>query len=196
MVAQHDVIILSTFHHFLQVLGDSDVVAPVSSLLDPWGFLGHSFGLVIRRIGIFIILESERYSGERKHQNVHPCLLFQPDIDPASRSELGRPLQGNSFSKLAELVRLEMVHGLNGVHKSYIIEVWMHLEQTLSQVLRSLEVLQVSGDVLTGVEFLAFGSVAVVSEDDDFIDFEDTGDSCDFADEISAEWRGLRNFKN
>ena len=63
----------------------------------------------------------------------------------------------------------------------------MHLKQTLSQVLRSLEILQVSGDVFTGIELLALGRVAVVSEDDDLVDFEDAGNSSDFADEVSPE---------
>lgn len=64
----------------------------------------------------------------------------------------------------------------------------MHLKQTLSQVLRGLEILQVSGDVFAGVELFALGSIAVVSEDDDFVDFEDAGNSRDFADEVSPEW--------
>jgi hypothetical protein len=54
------------------------------------------------------------------------------------------------------------MHGLNGVHNAYIIEVGMHFEQALPQVLRSLKVLQVSSDVLAGDELLALCCIAVV----------------------------------
>lgn len=72
----------------------------------------------------------------------------------------------------------------------------MHLKQTLSKVLWGLEILQVTSDVFAGVELFALGSVAVVSEDDDFVDFEDAGNSSDFADEVSPEWRSLRDFQD
>lgn len=62
--------------------------------------------------------------------------------------------------------------------------------------MRGLEILQVSGDVLARVELFALGCVAVVSEDDDFVDFENAGNSSDFADEVSPQWRGLRNFQD
>lgn len=147
-------------------------------------------------MGIFIILQSKRYSGQWQHQNIHPCLLLQSHIHPTSSPKLSRPLQRNPLSKLTNLIGLEMMHGLDRIHQSYVIEIWVHLEQTLSQVLRGLEILQVSSDVFAGVELFAFGSIAVVSEDDDFVDFEDAGNSSDFADEVSPEWRCLRDFQD
>ena len=79
-----------------------------------------------------------------------------------------------------------MMRSLNGIHKPHIIQIRMHFEKILPQVLRSFKILQVSCDILTRDKLLALGGVAVISKNDDLVNFEDARNSCDFADEVGS----------
>ena len=46
--------------------------------------------------------------------------------------------------------------------------------------------MQVSCDILTRDKLLALGGVAVISKNDDLVNFEDARNSCDFADEVGS----------
>jgi hypothetical protein len=72
----------------------------------------------------------------------------------------------------------------------------MHFEQIFAEVLGSLQILKVACYVITGNKFLALLSVAVILEDDDFIDLENGGDSCDFTYEVGSEGACLRHLEN
>jgi hypothetical protein len=66
----------------------------------------------------------------------------------------------------------------------------------LAQVLRSFQVLKVARHVLAGNELLAFRLVTVIAQDYYLVDLEDAGDARDFADEVGANGRGLRDFED
>lgn len=69
---------------------------------------------------------------------IHSGLVFEADVDPAACSSFSGSFQGYSFSELAFFVGFEMVPGLNGIHESDVIKVWMHFEEILSEILRRL----------------------------------------------------------
>lgn len=52
--------------------------------------------------------------------------------------------------------------GLNWIHETYIVEVWVHFEEVFSEVLRCLKILKISGDIVAWHEFLTFLSVSVI----------------------------------
>ncbi len=56
-----------------------------------------------------------------------------------------------------------MVLSLHGVHKSHVVQIWVHLKEMFPKVLRGLQVLQVAGNVLAGYELFTLGRIAVVT---------------------------------
>ena len=85
---------------------------------------------------------------------------------------------------------------LDRVHQTYVLQIGVHFEQVLSQILWGLEVLQVSCEILRGVEILAFRDVSLVLQDDDLIDLVNRTDARDLAYEICSKGRCLRELKN
>lgn len=194
MITQHDYIV--PLYHLLQVMSDPHVIPPIHPSLLPRSALRNSFCLENSRLFLLEVLDSESDSGERKHEVVHPRLLFESDVYPAPKAGLGWSLQGHSFPELTLLIRSQVMPGLDRVHKAHIIQIWVHFEEVLPQILRSLQVLQISGDIIAGNELLAFLSVTLILEDHDFIDFEYRRDSGDLADEIGSEGTGLGDFQD
>lgn len=80
-----------------------------------------------------------------------------------------------------------MMTGFNWVHKPYIVEVRMHFKEVFAQVLRSLQILQVSRDIVTGYEVLTLRLVAMISQNHDFVDLENTCDARYLTDEVSSQ---------
>jgi hypothetical protein len=187
VVAYHFDIIAPALEHLFEVISDSHIVPPVQVSLLPSCSSAHSFSLKIGRIRILVVLQSQSYSGVGQDHAVHPCLLSQPNINPASCTLLGGPIQSHSFPELAGVSGFEVVVTLNGVHEPCVLEIWVHLEQMFSEVLGGFKVLQISGYVLTRVEVLAFGVIAMVPEDDDFVDLEDGANACNFTDKVRPQ---------
>jgi hypothetical protein len=194
MITQHDYIV--SLHHLLQIMSDSHVIPPINTLFLPRRSFRNSFCFEDSRLFLLEVLDSESDSGERKHEMVHSRLLFESDVYPTSKARLGWSLQGHSFPVLTFLVGSQVMPGLNRVHKTHIIQIWVHFEEVLPQILRSFQVLQISGDIIARNKFLAFLSVALIFEDHDFIDFEYRCDSGYLADEISPEGTGLGDFQD
>lgn len=194
VVAEHDCVVV--LHHLLQVVGNPDVVAPVDPLLLTRSALGNGLSVVDAGIFLLEVFYAQSHSGQGKHQHVHSGLLLQPDVHPTPGSGLCRSLQGHSLPVLALFLSSEMMPGLDGVHESDVIEIGVHFEEVLPEVLGGLQVLQVPGYVVAGDELLALLSVALILEHHDLVDFEDGGDPGDLADEVGPQGTGLRHFQD
>lgn len=111
---------------------------------------------------VFVVFDPECNSGQGQNEVVHPSLLLEANVNPATTPSFGGPFQSNPFPKLTFFVRPEMVHGLDGIHEAYVIKVRMHFEEVFSEVLRSFKILKVSGNVVRWDKFFTLLGVPLI----------------------------------
>lgn len=82
-------------------------------------------------VRVSIVAHPQRDSGLGGQNVVDFGLLLEADFDPAAAPCLDGAVNDDAFPELQNLVGLEVVVALNGVHNASILEVGVHFEQVL-----------------------------------------------------------------
>lgn len=185
MITKHHCVV--SFDYFFEVMSYPYVVTPVYALFLTRSALRYRLGMVYTSFLFLIVFDPQSHSCQRQDQDVHSSLLSKSNIDPTTCSSLCWSFQSHSFSKLTFLVCPQMMSCLDRIHQTYIVQIRVFLKQRLSQVLRSLQVLQISSNVVTRSEIFTFLGVPLIFKDYDLVNFEYRSYPCDLTNEISPK---------
>lgn len=132
------------------------------------------------------------------------CALFQHHVDltvflqanvcPRAAALSDWTSNNDTFAVPAPFGDFEMMVTFQGIHKTWIFEGIWSGEERLPQILRCLDVFQITNEKLCGrdlTSYILHFMCAIVWVHNDFIDLEESACSCYLSDQVSLELKRL-----